>query len=324
MARGDVGERTSSSSRSGQTSARTRIRIAAEIALTASGFGRLSRFRVRNGTLVLAYHNVVPRGESVAGDRSLHLPVSHFAAQLDALTKTHDVLSLEDALNGPAMRRGRPAAAITFDDAYQGAVTCGVDELAKRGLPATFFVAPACVGGSPFWWDRLAAPFGEVPDHLRVHAIEALNGDDELVVRWASSLNMSEHSLPRHACCADEATLVDACRRHPGMTVGSHSWSHVNLARVGAERLEAELTQSAAWLQARFRERVIPVLAYPYGLFSAGVEAAAARAGYRAALRVDGGWITSAPTNAFAISRLNVPAGVTQRGFALRAAGMFC
>jgi len=291
--------------------------------LTASGFGRLSRFRVRNGTLVLAYHNVVPRGEPIAGDRSLHLPVDDFAAQLDALMKTHDVVSLEDALVDPAMRHGRPAAAITFDDAYQGAVTSGVDELAKRGLPATLFVAPAYIGGSAFWWDRLAAPLGEVPDPLRVHALEALSGDGDQVLQWAS-LNMSEHSLPRHACCADEETLVDACRRHPGITIGSHSWSHVNLARVGAERLDAELTQSAAWLQARFKERVIPVLAYPYGLFSASVEAAAARTGYRAALRVDGGWITGTPANAFAISRLNVPAGVTQRGFALRAAGMFC
>lgn len=323
MARGDVRQGMTPSTGAGHTSARTRMRIAAEIALTASGFGRLSRFRVRNGTLVLAYHNVVPRGEPVVGDRSLHLPVDDFAAQLDALMKTHDVVSLADALTGPGMRHGRPAVAITFDDAYQGAVTSGVDELAKRGLPATLFVAPAYVGGRAFWWDRLAAALGEVPDHQRVYALEALNGDGEQVLRWASP-NMNKHSLPRHACCADEETLIDACHRHPGITVGSHSWSHVNLARVGPERLEAELTQSAAWLQARFTERVIPVLAYPYGRFSTGVEAAAARAGYRAALRVDGGWITSAPTNAFAISRLNVPAGVTHRGFALRAAGMFC
>ena len=311
------------STRAGRTSARTRIRAAAEIALTASGLGRLSRFWLRNGTLVLAYHNVVPRGEPIAGDRSLHLPVSDFASQLDALMKTHDVVPLHDAVINPATRRGRPAAAITFDDAYHGAVTCGVDELAKRGLPATLFVAPAYVGGRAFWWDRLAAPRGEVPEHLRVHALESLQGDGEQVLRYAA-LDMSKHSLPRHACCTDEQILIETCRRHPGITVGSHSWSHANLARIGAERLDAELTRSAAWLRARFGERAIPVLAYPYGLSSAAVEAAAARTGYQAALRVDGGWITRAPANAFAISRLNVPAGVTQRGFALRAAGMFC
>src|SRR5690606_35559597 len=84
--------------------------------------------RVRPSDLILAYHNVVPEGESAAGDRSLHLPVADLRSQLDRLTRTHDVVPLASLLD-PGVERNRPRVAITFDDAYRGAITCGVDEL---------------------------------------------------------------------------------------------------------------------------------------------------------------------------------------------------
>lgn len=313
---------TSPSPVAARPSARARIRAAAEVALTASGIEYLSRYRVRNGTLVLAYHNIVPPGEAVVGDRSLHLSVSEFAAQLDALIKTHDVLPLQDALAAPVRRR-RPIAVITFDDAYHGAVTCGVKELARRSLPATIFVAPAYIGGRAFWWDRLLFSAADLPDSVRAHALDDLAGDDERITAWASTTGVRETALPQHARCSSEQELIEAVRQHPGLSIGSHSWSHINLARIERRRLDAELARPLEWLRARF-SRVIPILAYPYGLSSQAVEAAVSAAGYDAAVRVDGGWLTGRPTNAFAIPRLNVPAGMTRRGFVLRGAGILC
>ncbi len=50
---------------------------------------------------------------------------------------------------------------------------------------------------------------------------------------------------------------------------------------------------------------------------------AAAAAGYAAALRVDGGWIPDPrAADRLDLPRLNVPAGVSRRGFELRTAGM--
>ena len=40
------------------------------------------RRRFRDAGLVLAYHNIVPAGEQVAGERSLHLMEERFAATL--------------------------------------------------------------------------------------------------------------------------------------------------------------------------------------------------------------------------------------------------
>ena len=84
-----------------------------------------------------------------------------------------------------------------------------------------------------------------------------------------------------------------------------------------------ELDRPLAWLRERF-ERVIPWLSYPYGRWSDSVAAAARRAGYRAALRVDGGWYRGGVGDLYSVPRLNVPAGVSGNGFSLRLGGLFC
>src|SRR4051794_21760900 len=105
---------------------RSAIKAAAERALLWSGIAAQHRRRMRGRLLVLAYHNIVPDDAPAAGDLANHLPVSAFAAQLDALRTTHDIVPLADALTPASRRASRPRAAITFDDAYRGAVLHGV------------------------------------------------------------------------------------------------------------------------------------------------------------------------------------------------------
>ena len=136
-----------------------------ERGLVWSGAPRAALVSHRSRTLILAYHAIVPTDESPAGDASLHLPQAKFAAQLDALARTHDVVPLADALAPPLASTTRPRVAVTFDDAYQGAVRAGVLELVRRGMPATIFVPPGLLGGQRFWWDVLApANGGELED----------------------------------------------------------------------------------------------------------------------------------------------------------------
>jgi len=285
---------------------------------------------MRGSTLILAYHNIVPHGQNPVGDRSLHLAQRDCAAHLNTLGETHDVVPLEEALedaledrHGARAGRGeRPRAAITFDDAYRGAVTAGIGELARRRLPATLFVAPAFVGGGSFWWDALAdSAMGAPAPAMRARALAALHGRDEEIRSWASREGMVMNDLPHHARCATEDELAAACD-HSGITIASHSWSHANLATLGDTELAAELSRPVTWLRSRF-PRVLPFVSYPYGASSEAVERAAAAAGYRAALRIEGGWVRGGIDNAFAVPRLNIPAGLSARGFALRAAGLF-
>ena len=285
-----------------------------ELALVGSGVAAMARRRMRDRALVLAFHNVVPRGAAAAGERSLHVPLQRFTEYLDVLTATHDVVPLAAAL-APA-GTGRPRVALTFDDAYRGAVTVGAAELARRGLPATFFVTPAFVGGGTFWWDALAGPTGAVDDGFRTRALTELRGEDARV-RAAAALPPAP--LPPHAAVASVEELRAALRA-PGISLASHSWSHANLAALEGAALVEELTKPQRWLAERF-ETVSPYLAYPYGSSSPAVERAAAAAGYEAAFRISGGWLPEAGAR-FALPRINVPAGLSAAGLALRGAGL--
>lgn len=303
------------------------LKAVVERVLCASGAPRVARLRRAGSALVLAYHDIVPGDVATSripangtasgfrGDASLHLPQASFARQLDLLVREYDVVPLASVLEAP--RGNRPRAAITFDDAYHGALTAGVDELEKRGLPATVFVAPAFVGGGGFWWDALAGEDGPA-DCVRAHALDALGGRDRAVREWAAAAGTRARALPPHMTVASETTLARATAR--GMTLASHTWSHPALPALPPDELKMELERPLAWLRERF-QGVLPWISYPYGLTSPAVARAAAAAGYRAALRVDGGWMGSA-AEPYDLPRLNVPAGASIRGFELRTAGL--
>jgi peptidoglycan/xylan/chitin deacetylase (PgdA/CDA1 family) len=289
-----------------------------ETVLLASSADRLARWRHRRRTLVLAYHGVVPVGERPCGERSLHLPQATFAAQLDALLATHDVVPLSASTDGP--RGKRPQVVISFDDAYRGAMTVGLDELELRGLPATVFVSPGLFG-TRTWWDRLSdTATGAVPPAARAAALSAHQGRAERVI---GAFGAGATSLPPWAEIANEDEVRAAAAR-PGVTLGAHTWSHANLTALEPDDFVAELERPLAWLRS-VGQKGIPWLAYPYGLTSPAVARAAASAGYVGAFRIDGGWMpvnAAAPAMRYDLPRLNVPSGLSLAGFRLRAAGL--
>jgi hypothetical protein len=165
------------------TSARSEVKRFAEAALVRGGVAGLLQRRFNGRAVVLAYHNIVPTGERRTGESSLHLPQLEFARQLDVLASTARVVSLA-SLFDDREKSDDCRAVITFDDAYLGAVTAGLEELRRRSMPATVFVAPALLGGNT-WWDCLAeANNGVIPGHIRRHAIETLLGDRDRVITW--------------------------------------------------------------------------------------------------------------------------------------------
>ncbi len=276
---------------------------------------------LRNRAVVLAYHNVVPDDWEEGGDRSLHLARRDLVEQLDALQATHDVVPLAALLDrrSPALRR--PRAAITFDDAYEGAVRIALPELARRGLPCTVFTTPGALGGSAFWWDELAQPrLGLDPD-VRAIALDSFAGDGAAVRQWARTSGLPPHAAPEFARTATLEELQLAVRTGP-VKIAAHTWTHPNLTRVGDDRLAVELRRPLAWLDEHVGAAAAPYVSFPYGLFDDRVVRAAFDAGYVAAFGVDGGWLPRRTDPGLVLPRVNVPAGMSGHGFRLRASGL--
>ena len=299
------------------------VKRGVEAALVAS---RIPRSRIRrrsSGTVLLSYHNVLPRGARPVGDRSLHIPQDLFAEHLERLGETHDIVPLS-AIHVGGEVSGRPRAVITFDDAYRGTVTVGFHELAIRRLPAAVFVPPGLLGSEGFWWDRLAVPGRGLAESVRDHVLGSMGGRGDSALDWASRESLEIHDLPAHARPCTRVELFAALRRG-SFELGSHTWSHVNLETVPAEEAREEIRRGHDWLEPiRSETPVVDWLAYPYGRTSpAAIEAAAER--LTGAVRVEGGaaevagrWVAEAHS----LPRINVPAGLSADGLTLRLSGV--
>jgi hypothetical protein len=127
--------------------------------------------------------------------------------------------------------------------------------------------------------------------------------------------------LPEHALPSDEATLLRGAS-YERLTLGAHTWSHPNLARVGREEAGNELLRSRSWLAER-APRYLDWLAYPYGLRTDETVALASEH-FEGALLVDGGLarVRGKAQPRHQIPRINVPRGLTLEGLAPRLAGL--
>lgn len=293
---------------------------AAEVLVARSGLPAWRERRSHPSTVILAYHNIVPRGETAAGDLSLHIDQDVFAEHLDFLLERRVVVPLSELAHTHG-RAGEARAVITFDDAYRGTLEAGIEELVERGLPATVFVPPGLLGGEGFWWDHLASDEGVLDPALRDHALTALRGKGEDVLDWARRQGLTPKRLPEHARPATGDALLQATAAE-GLTIGAHSWAHPNLAALRREEVQQELDRSREWLMAR-SGRYVDWLAYPYGLQTDGVRRAADI--FDGALLVSGGpceWRGGRLAPTHAMPRVSVPRGMSLEGLELRLAGL--
>ncbi|MFC1660048.1 polysaccharide deacetylase family protein [Gemmatimonadota bacterium] len=299
------------------------LKHAVEVVLARSGLsGVVSRLRAPS-TAILAYHNVVPHGEQVVGDRSLHIDQARFADHLDLVLETHEVVPLDSLMNPGPSPPTRPQAVITFDDGYVGAVTAGAEELARRGLPATIFLPPGLLDAEGFWWDMLSSVrSGSVQPRVRSHALNSLKGRQDLILAWAAEEGFPLMTLPGHARPASREQLL-AAAGDDVLRLGSHTWSHANLAALSPAECADEIERGHRWLDTLGGLR-LDWLAYPYGLRSAVAVGEAGRHVDGALLiegglaRVKGNW-SGGPHE---LPRVNVPRGLSADGLALRLAGL--
>jgi len=155
----------------------------------------------------------------------------------------HDrIVSIDQILDKGSIPIGKmPNVILTFDDAFSNLCVNAVPLLNKLGLPAVIFAVTNNMGSKPMW---------DMPDgHLDV---EEQTMTDEQLAKCLSG----------------------------NIRIGSHTCSHIELARLSGRDLERELRDSKKYLEELLG---VPVhdLALPHGSYSEQVLNCAADVGYR-------------------------------------------
>jgi peptidoglycan/xylan/chitin deacetylase (PgdA/CDA1 family) len=199
--------------------------------------------------VVLCYHSVHPSVPYASASPA------EFARHLDWLASACDVVPLDrvgdpaEGAPGAGDAPGRPRVALTFDDGYDDNHAYALPLLAERGLPATFFVTAGFLERDEAVLAHLA--------HIWRTPVDALTP-----LTWSQVAEM-------HAA---------------GMAIGSHTWSHANLAVLAAPQATHELRGSKDVIETRLGAPVDAV-AYPFGKLRHNVVAEtfalAEAAGYR-------------------------------------------
>ncbi|HKY33175.1 MAG TPA: polysaccharide deacetylase family protein, partial [Candidatus Polarisedimenticolia bacterium] len=257
--------------------------------------------------LVVGYHRVLPDLRAGAGSiRSLVVTTAALEKQLDWIGARHRFVALDEAgeLARGARSRGRPAAAVTFDDGYADVHEHALPLLLRKGIPAGVFVVTGLAGTSfQLPHDRLfgimsragaAPPAAGLRGELPAAVERAWRAGGPLAGARQALTTLPPRALDR-ACAALEQALGalplppgaarpltwDQVRalRAAGLTIGSHTEGHPFLTTVPDGDLAREVAGSRARLEA---ELGTPVrhFAYPDGRWEPRTVDAVEAAGY--------------------------------------------
>lgn len=261
---------------------------------------------------ILVYHRFAPAG----APRSHRVNAETFAWQLDTIMRDFEVISFGECI-ARFLQHGswpRGCVVLTIDDGYCDMYQWAWPELAKRQLPATFFVTTGFIDGTLWLWpDRL--------EYALLHTtctdcaifmtgqqvLFSLGSTQERAAAWKQ---FSDHciSLPddqRQAFIkrVEELLEVDLPLAPPpeyaaatweqlgemqagGIEIGGHTINHPILSKIASNLLDKEIGLCKQILQERLSG---PISTFCYtnsgpNDINDAVIAAVAKAGYRGAV----------------------------------------
>ena len=246
---------------------------------------------------VIAYHGVGEHPRLPV----MHVSHSRLHAQLTAIKEHYHIVSIRELVRRWRVGSStRDCVAITFDDAYGGVLTHALPILRSLDIPATVFVVSehASIGGS-FWWDDLERDtlmekgWSETLAVLGAREAGAdvgptLDGLREIVLgryagRWPGGIAVRKET-PWRSMTFDELSLL---ARDDRIEFGVHTVSHPALPLLSYREQVHEMRANFVSLRERL-PRVLPVVAYPYGLYYEQTIRAAGDARMVAGMTIDG------------------------------------
>lgn len=216
----------------------------------------------------------------------------------------------------------RRFVAFTLDDGYRNNAEFAAPVFRRHGVPYSIFINPGFVERTrSIWWetaaaiarkaDRIDFDFGDGPETLRATTTARKFAAFERFAAFVQSIDEDEavqriDDVARQVHNIDPMDIVDSLvmdeeelRRLAEdrlVHLGAHTMTHVNLRRVSDERLNAEIEQSRAAVEA-YAGRRPQSFAYPYGwtkAVGAREVKAVADAGFAAAVTTQPGVLNAA------------------------------
>lgn len=277
------------------------VKSAAAIALSSTGLDEiLGRFKNGRTPLIVAYHRVVDDYHRAARSSLPAMLVSTRTLErhLEWLGQHFDFVALDEVSTRPrGALASRPLASITFDDGYRDVYEHAFPLLQRKGIPFTVFMTTDLVGTSGgHVHDRLFSELSRVRSRdvalarmvelltrvglppfeaLRLAQLPPVHSTPRLLGRLERSrvLWLAEmlHQEAKNGLPSGEPLQMltwGMLRRlqASGVTIGSHTRSHVWLTREESGVCESELRGSRAVLE-RHLGRPVQHFAYPAGCF---------------------------------------------------------
>ncbi|MGL4488621.1 MAG: polysaccharide deacetylase family protein, partial [Rhizobiaceae bacterium] len=179
--------------------------------------------------------------------------------------------------------------AVTLDDGYRNNAEHAAPVFRQHKVPYTIFICPGLVNRTrTMWWETAAAvlrqtnsisfDFGngiETHDTASAQAKhKAFNRFAELVTRIDEDEAVEQINALAKSIGFNPMSIVDkeimneaelaALANDPLCTLGGHTLTHRNLARLSPDRMREEITASCD-LVSTYAKRPVKTFAYPYG-----------------------------------------------------------
>jgi peptidoglycan/xylan/chitin deacetylase (PgdA/CDA1 family) len=237
--------------------------------------------------LVVGYHRVVEDFASSAQGSipSMLISARMLEQQLDWIGRRFRFVSLDEL--GARLEAGDSGlnrlAAVTFDDGYRDFYEMAFPLLMRKGIPAALFVSTGFVGTrNVHTHDKLYSLLARRPGNAYRSTRRMIEGQSEVGLQQkireleTAARIQDEDFKPFYSVTWEMLDHMQKC----GITVGSHTRTHIVIPNESGTRAAEELTGSRAELEKRLGAKV-KHFAYPGGRFDSAAVTAVAQAGYK-------------------------------------------
>lgn len=295
---------------------------------------------------ILCFHGIkVPPWDAPT---PLHVTFAHFREVLEAVESVARIVSVRELFRRfQAGESITGLAAITLDDAYASVLDDALPFVAAKEIPITVFVVSGCIqAGDRFWWDRLDSlasvldmagrqellrhgPVGDAASGAEESASGLFDLRNDIVEYWKGRIptrfedvliRMEDETGARTDQRAMTTEEIDRLLTVPSVDLGVHTVTHPVLPLLGDREVVDEIGDCYQALKARW-DRVIPVLAVPFGLYDARTEKLAREAEMSGVLSLSGRTLRHPGPNGI-LSRFTVSQALPRWKLLLKLAGL--